>query len=427
MVGVDLSPMQQATVDSITAWYEYDGADQVYRLFGFAGSGKTTLARHIVDQLGVANVRYAAYTGKAVSVLRSKGAAPASTIHSLIYIPRAQAMSKLRDLRRELVKVQGYGSAPMYLDKIRELEAAIQAEEKRLTSPTFLPREPAESALTGTDLLVVDEVSMVDEPTARDLLAYGIPTLVLGDPAQLPPVRGEGWFTSASPDSLLTEVHRHALDSPVTRVATTIRTAGIGTRGYGVTEPDGDSGRWPSLPPATLASADQVLCGTNRTRWRALRTIRRMAGLRGSAPANGDKIIILSNNPTADVYNGQMFMVKWASSARGQTLDLVVTGEDGEGARDLTVWRSGFDGPEGERRAKLQGWRGDVVAATFGQAITVHKAQGSQWPRVLVIDESSVFGREGGTAGYEAGRRWLYTATTRASEAVILTGDTILH
>ena len=78
----------------------------------------------------------------------------------------------------------------------------------------------AESALRDAKLLVLDEVSMVGPEMARDLLAFGKPILVLGDPGQLPPVKGEGAFNTDEPDVLLTEVHRQAGDSAIIRLAT---------------------------------------------------------------------------------------------------------------------------------------------------------------------------------------------------------------
>ena len=54
-----------------------------------------------------------------------------------------------------------------------------------------------------------------------------------------------------------------------------------------------------------------------------------------------------------------------------------------------------------------------MVEPTFGYAITCHKAQGSQWDRVVVLDE--MFGRNA-----EERRRWLYTAVTRASESLVI-------
>ena len=64
-----------------------NGTPQVFRLFGYAGTGKTTLARHIADEAD-GEVKFAAFTGKAASVMRGKGCRGASTIHSLIYRAR---------------------------------------------------------------------------------------------------------------------------------------------------------------------------------------------------------------------------------------------------------------------------------------------------------------------------------------------------
>jgi len=100
----------------------------------------------------------------------------------------------------------------------------------------------------------------------------------------------------------------------------------------------------------------------------------------------------------------------------------------------LTVWAWGFTGLEGEKRAKAAG-RDGPVAATFGQVITCHKAQGSQWDRVLVYDGSAAFGamayrstvetigRDGAAAASAKARReWLYTAVTRAAKQVVILG-----
>ena len=54
-----------------------------------------------------------------------------------------------------------------------------------------------QSPAAKADLIVIDECSMVDEELGRDLLSFGQPVLVLGDPAQLPPVKGGGFFTEA--------------------------------------------------------------------------------------------------------------------------------------------------------------------------------------------------------------------------------------
>jgi ATP-dependent exoDNAse (exonuclease V) alpha subunit len=80
--------------------------------------------------------------------------------------------------------------------------------------------------LADVALFVIDECSMVDEEIGKDLLSFGVPVLVLGDPAQLPPVKGGGFFTEADPDVMLTEIHRQAAENPIVRMATTIREGG---------------------------------------------------------------------------------------------------------------------------------------------------------------------------------------------------------
>ncbi len=67
---------------------------------------------------------------------------------------------------------------------------------------------------------------MVDAELGRDLLSFGKPVLVLGDPAQLPPVRGGGFFTEADPDVMLTEVHRQAADNPIIQMSMLVREGG---------------------------------------------------------------------------------------------------------------------------------------------------------------------------------------------------------
>lgn len=419
---MQLSEQQQIAMSKVEEWYRHP--TRPFRLWGFAGSGKTTIARAIVEALGVPGL-YAAYTGKATHVLRSKGCEPASTIHSLIYLPRDRARSQLRELRRQLDRAML--AVPLDQTRVDDLKAKVRAEEIRLATPSFLLRAPTESTLTGKPLLVIDEVSMVDGRMGRDLESWDVPLLVLGDPAQLPPVQGEGYFINAQPDHLLTEVHRSALDSPVTRVATAVRTASPPDHRYGVTGLDGDSGRTSDVTMADLDLFDQVLCGTNATRWQAIRAIRRLQGRdRGSPPTMGDRMIVLTNNSEADVYNGQQFRIIDATPDNDH-YDMIVTDDTGQD-RELSVWRWGFNGEDGERRARVMGGRGETVAATYAHAITVHKAQGSQWPRVLVIDESGVFTRMAARGeGYLAGQRWLYTATSRASEQVLITGTGVVR
>ncbi|MEO8669294.1 MAG: AAA family ATPase, partial [Bauldia sp.] len=165
------SPKQDDALRAVSSWLK-SGGTQVFRLFGYAGTGKTTLARHIAEDAG-GDVCFAAFTGKAAHVMRRKGCTGAGTIHSLIYRMRGEDED----------------------------------------GPTFVLND--DSAAGKAALIVIDECSMVDADIGRDLLSFGAPVLVLGDPAQLPPIAGGGFFTESEPDSMLTEVHRQAADDPI--------------------------------------------------------------------------------------------------------------------------------------------------------------------------------------------------------------------
>jgi exodeoxyribonuclease-5 len=79
-------PQQEAALNAVAAWFRR-GEPQIFRLFGYAGTGKTTLAKQIAEDVD-GDVAFAAFTGKAALVMRSRGCKDARTIHSLIYRPR---------------------------------------------------------------------------------------------------------------------------------------------------------------------------------------------------------------------------------------------------------------------------------------------------------------------------------------------------
>jgi exodeoxyribonuclease-5 len=449
-VTVTLAGQQLEAVDLVKSWHKDETRAQVFRLFGYAGTGKTTLARYLVDALGLnGRTRFATFTGKAAHVLTSSGC-NAQTIHSLIYQPVQKA-------REHLHSLQARRQASTDPVEQRELDDQIAIETVELDQPGWIVNSASE--LRHADLLVLDEVSMVDDEMARDLLDFDVPTLVLGDPAQLPPISGAGYFVNSDPDLLLTEIHRSALDSPVTRLATAVREAD-GTATLGVPGMDGDSGRWHrALTAAEALRFDQVICWRNKTRWQIIDSMRSHAGYSGRDPQPGEQIIGLVNDRESNVLNGEQFTVldvqdtsrsgsifstgksrAVGSLDESRVLDLMVRPDNGPPMK-LRTWAVGFTGEKGEIAAKRASSgrfrvRG-IAAATFAHAVTVHKAQGSQWNKVLVVDETpglrSITGRNAQADGAgpeqahaEAGlmaKRWLYTAITRAREQVILTAD----
>ncbi len=354
------SPQQDAALGAVAAWLK-QGAPQVFRLFGYAGTGKTTLAKQLAEDID-GEVAFAAYTGKAALVLRSKGCKDARTIHSLIYKPR----------------------------------------ETETEEPSFVLNE--ESAVAKASLVIIDECSMVDANLGRDLLSFGKPVLVLGDPAQLPPVKGGGFFTEAKPDVMLTEVHRQAADNPIIKMSMLVREGGrLSLGAYGesrvIERRDIDAG--------AVTGADQVLVGLNRTRKSYNRRMRELFGYEGDFPEPGDKLVCLRNDKTKGLLNGGIWIVKTTGTTRKKKLALNVVPEDDATRKPLRigVLPEFFSGAE-EGLTPQQ--RRDSDEFDYGYALTVHKAQGSQWSSVVLFDESGAF--------REHRHRWLYTGITRAAE-----------
>lgn len=358
------SPEQDAALKAASTWLNGRRESQVFRLFGFAGTGKTTLARHLAEHVD-GDVVFGAFTGKAAHVLRQKGCDGAQTIHSLIYRPATS-------------------------------EDEVPGEE----GPQFTIRRDAPAGEAA--LIIIDECSMVDEELGRDLLSFGAPVLVLGDPAQLPPVKGGGFFTDAEPDVMLTEVHRQAADNPIIHLSMQIREGEIPETGeYGaariVSKRD--------LDPDAVTDADQVLVGTNRTRARYNQRLREIQGFDGDEPWVGERLVCLRNNKQKGLLNGGMWTVKTRHGKRRGKLRLDLTPEDGGRVARVQVLPEFFQG----KAAELP-WpkRRNSDEFDFGYALTVHKAQGSQWDDVVLFDESYAF--------REDRLKWLYTGVTRAAE-----------
>jgi len=161
------SNQQQSAINSVYSWFKHSDK-QIYRLFGYAGVGKTTLAKEVAS---LGTTLFCAFTGKAAYVLRQKGC-EAFTIHQLIY----QAKEKSRDRLKKLEEKLENTDDP---EVIETLEKEIAFEHKRLNSPSFIlnPDSPVKTA----DLVVVDECSMVNAQMAEDLMSFG--TKILNSPA----------------------------------------------------------------------------------------------------------------------------------------------------------------------------------------------------------------------------------------------------
>jgi ATP-dependent exoDNAse (exonuclease V) alpha subunit len=363
------TPHQDAALKAAAAWLKARpgecGTAPIFRLFGFAGTGKTTLARHLAASVD-GRVLFAAFTGKAALVMRQKGCTGASTIHSLIYRP-------------------------------------LESNEE---TPSFELWDDAPAA--KAKLIVIDECSMVDEELGRDLMSFEVPLLVLGDPAQLPPISGGGYFTEAKPDAMLTEVHRLAQDNPIVRLSMEIRAGRTLSPGiYGETT----IVERRELDPQRVLKADQLLVGRNATRRAYNQRMRERRGFTQALPMTGDKLVCLRNNRRKGLFNGGLWTVEERPRQRRQILRMRLSPEEDISGRPVKVsvrpecFSGGLEALTWDERKRFQEF-------DFGYVLTVHKAQGSQWDDVVLFDESFAFP--------DSRERWLYTGITRAAKRLTL-------
>ncbi|MGO4917361.1 ATP-dependent DNA helicase [Pseudogemmobacter sp. W21_MBD1_M6] len=431
------SPQQAAALREIKTWFETRTQDQqVFRLFGFAGSGKSTVLKFALDELGlsphrsakegscVPGVVTATFTGKAALVLNRKGT-PARTIHSLIYSVTEATEEEIEAAARKVREAEVGIRTLTGFDRTAA-EAGIEAMRQALSAmkkPRFALNPQSDAA--DAKLIVLDEVSMVGEEMARDLMSFGKPILVLGDPGQLPPIKGEGAFTNVAPDIMLTEIHRQAAESAIIRLATMAREGqpiGFGTYDAHVAKMHkGD------ITPDQALRGGQLICGMNATRLQLNNAMRGAAGLaRGILPTGAaEKIICLKNQNDLGLINGMFLTLEDIVDEGSLYFSAMVTDEDGRrvGTSDhtgkpgrLRFYKGHFeDHIAFDRGRHDRDWKEKkhLTEATFGWAITAHKAQGSQWENVIVWDDGL------GRTDLDR-RRWLYTAITRAERGLVL-------
>jgi exodeoxyribonuclease-5 len=329
-------------------------AKQTLLVHGLAGTGKTMLLAHSALQFKRASL--CTLTGKAASILRRKTSLPAQTIHSFFY---------------HLVEVSK--------DKAGRHQLRFDPSHHR--------------GELDSRLVLVDEVSMINEELARDLLRTGAKIIATGDPGQLPPARGQAFFNN--PDYLLTEIHRQALDSSIIRPAHCVRSG----RPY---QSDGADFRVArDGTDDDLLNAEVVLCWTNRTRHALNDKCRKIRGFWQSHPQVGEPLMCLKNVSGQGIFNGAVYRLLEPF---------------GLGDRDILIDVDGV--PTLVRNVTFEGVTSALpehVEATtafgFGYAMTVHKAQGSEWDSVILVDE---YYRS------EDREKWLYTAITRAAERILV-------
>ncbi len=359
-------------------------------LAGYAGTGKTTIIHEVLKQCG-RDMAVCAYTGKAASVLRSKGLAGARTIHSLIYDLIEYEVPDPKDPEKTITKVE-WGK---------------------------IPREDLEC-----DGFIIDEASMVGKELFDDLASYGLPILAVGDSGQLPPISKSDLNLMSDPQFTLEKIHRQAEGSGIISIATRIRTEpgfieqAIARPGV-IDEPSLDVQIVDLTDARNVTDADIFICGFNKTRANLNAMVRNRKKLTGLLNV-GERIIALSNDRELGVFNGLMGTVQEILGVieatvypRGedplklQFTEVMVLWDGQDAARKTRLTSYAFGGTKPDWN-KCSAHFGRAVVADYGYAITCHKSQGSQWDRVVVINE--------GMPKLWDQARWAYTAVTRAAK-----------
>lgn len=385
-----LSPDQQQVLNHLLEWYDKDKDQMQYiSLGGYAGTGKTTLIASLRQKLAAKEaklkVAFVSYTGKASRVLHQKLSEfkaiqpkdTVSTIHALIYSP-------ILNKQEEIV-----GWQPK--DKISQ------------------------------DLIIIDEASMVDQSIWQHLLAYQKPIIAVGDHGQLPPINGE-FNLMKKPDLLLKKIHRQAAENPIIALSIAARTKGLikaGNYGEGVKkylrqEPDNQE-----ILESLLANSRHdtlVLCGYNRTRYQLNQFIRTALGFSSPEPQVNDRVICLRNNHTKSIFNGMLGTVVSIKSKDKNWYQAEIAMDDEPQPYHGLIAKQQFNSitPLNYTQKRALTTHGDLF--DFGYSLTVHKAQGSQAKRVILLEERF---KQMDDAQW---RRWLYTAVTRAAEELYIFG-----
>lgn len=396
---MEWSREQEGALSAVQHWFRQGGNEPFY-LAGYAGTGKTTLARHFAQSVG-GEVKFGAFTGKAASVLRKKGCPGATTIHSLIYKPVGNSNGKkISELEVLIENMLALPEEQHDVALLRAWGQELQALKEK-SSAMFEINEEAE--ITEADLVILDECSMIDQRMGADLQRFGVPILYLGDPGQLPPVGGRGLLADRRPDYVLEEIHRQAKDSAIIWAAHEIRhgrRVGLGLFGNGEVE----ILRKRDFDWDLAIEADQILCGMNGTRRKLNKAARNKLGRNKLYPVAGDKMICLQNDHDEGLLNGVTCSSLREGVKRGQVITLDMDYEDE--TKRLLCDPGHF---EENYQTRISFPRRDSVQHfDYGYAITGHKSQGSQWAHVVVCDDQMRI------EDAEMRRKWLYTVVTRA-------------
>jgi exodeoxyribonuclease-5 len=430
------------------------GRTAVRAIIGKAGSGKTMLLAQLTKALAEAGVDIVsgdwegrrrrdrrtlavlAPTNKAASVLRAQGVA-ATTIHRILYTP-------VYDPEYEKIAewLAGNGDRPV-VDGLTD--AALDRAKLFYDSFKSVPGALATAGLRGSDFIkgwkrredpldlgFVDESSMLDERQFEDLKEI-FPTLVLfGDPAQLAPVGQSGEMVfdrlPQSQQIHLSRIHRQDFDNPILDLAHALGDPTLSFEAFEemVQEAARSDDRvvWAERMDADLMARSPALVWRNATRVRLIQAFRSAHGAPEDHLIPGEPLICdgielplkhrkkrIDLEARGLIKGAQVIYLGPGKRENFARLHVI-------GAEDPQVSAASIIKIEHPDREEPFIPTAATMGAAFlhGAAVTIHKAQGSQWDAVQVFAPDLFAAAQSGRveAGLSLWKRLAYVAITRA-------------
>lgn len=382
---------QKKAIALALKWW-LDDNDQVFKIAGLAGCGKSTIVFELIRLLKIdlKDCLFTVYTGKGTLPLRQNGL-DARTIHSTCY-------------NRDTDYVLDEFGKPFIVPTTGRYK-----KSSKFVLKDKLPK--------NIKLIVVDESSMVNKAMSDDLKSFGIKIIALGDPGQLEPIFGKSELLN-NPDIFLTEIVRQAALDPIVFLADLARRGKdipLGKYGPKCFVVDESILKNPSI----YLKPDMILCGKNKTRGKINDIIRHdIKRINSDLPVTGDKMVCRKNNwdlcideiPLINGLFGYVINVHNESfNGKSFNIDFMPECTIGKWFEDVEVDYNFLNKPIGDKMNMMY-----AVGNCFeyGHASTVHLAQGSQYGYVLGIEEIM------GSEQYQ--KKFMYTMITRAVHTLVL-------
>jgi exodeoxyribonuclease V len=433
-----------------------EGPSSVLAVVGKAGSGKTLLLAELYKAVRAAGVDIVsgdwegrrrkdrrtlailAPTNKAASVLRLRGV-PATTIHRILYTP-------VYDPQYEKIAewLAGQGQRPV-VEGLTDL--ALDRAYAFYQSMPSIPGALAAAGLRGSDFIkgwkrreepldvgFVDESSMLDERQFEDLKEI-FPTLVLfGDPAQLAPVgqSGEMVFDKLPPARRLElhRIHRQTQDNPILDLAHALADDSLRFEDFEAMVQSAaardDRVQWAERVSSDLMARSPVLVWRNVTRIKLIRAFRAAHNAPEDQLLPGEPLIcdgielpLKHRKKRIDLearglIKGAQVIYLGPGKSEGFARLYVVGAEEPQvsAASIIKIEKPDEEEPFIPSAAKMG------AAFLHGAAVTIHKAQGSQWEDVQVFAPDLWAAAQAGRmeAGLPLWKRLAYVAITRAEK-----------